>query len=215
MKPGTEKLLRTYCGKNPAIAEIETPLRACIARLTDSFNSGGQLLVCGNGGSCADSDHIVGELVKSFRMQRPIAEPLSAALQEQGNRGALLAECLQGGLPAINLGAHTALMTAVVNDMGGEYIYAQQVVAYGREQDVFMGISTSGNSEDVLCAGLAAKAKGLWTVGLTGRTGGKMRDTFDLTLCAMADSTEDIQDLHSIIYHAICACVEYECWGAG
>lgn len=184
-----------------------------ICLLTECFEKGGQLLVCGNGGSCADADHIVGELVKAFKLKRPLAASLTAALQKQGNQGELLAEHLQGGLPAINLGAHTALMTAVVNDMGGEYIYAQQVTAYGRAGDIFLGISTSGNAEDVLHAGLAAKAKGMTTIGLTGKAGGKMQAQFDLLLKADAEVTEDIQDLHSVIYHALCACVEYQCWG--
>jgi len=213
LKPGTEDILRTYCGKYPAIADIEVQLITCIQILSDCFACGGHLLVCGNGGSCADADHIVGELVKAFRMKRPIAAPLAVALREQGANGERLAETLQGGFPAINLGAHSALMTAVVNDMSGEYIYAQQVVAYGQERDILLGISTSGNSEDILYAGLVAKAKGMKTIGLTGKNGGKMKNQFDIVLCAEANTTEDIQDLHSAIYHAICACVEYQCWG--
>lgn len=118
LKEGTEKILNTYCGKNAAIASIRGPLRQCIVLLCDCFERGGQLLVCGNGGSCADADHIVGELVKAFKLNRPLTEPLAGALQEQGSNGALLAEHLQSGLPAINLAAHSALLTAVVNDMG-------------------------------------------------------------------------------------------------
>lgn len=213
LKTGTEDILHTYCGRYPAIAEIKEPLWECIRLLCDCFEKGGQLLVCGNGGSCADADHIVGELVKAFKLKRPLAAPLSMALRGEGQRGEQLAEHLQGGLPAINLGAHISLMTAVVNDMGGEYIYAQQVAAYGRAGDVFLGISTSGNAVDVLHAGLVARAKGMKAVGLTGRTGGKMEEQFDLMLHADSTVTEDIQDLHSAIYHAICAAVEYQCWG--
>lgn len=213
LKRETEDILHTYCCKYPTIAEIELPLRRCIQLLTDCFANGGKLLICGNGGSCADADHVVGELVKAFRMKRPLSIPLATALQVQGNQGKLLATILQEGFPAINLGAHSALMTAVTNDMGGEYIYAQQVVAYGREGDIFLGISTSGNAADVLYAGLVSKAKGMITIGLTGRTGGKMVNEFDLTLHANASTTEDIQDIHSVIYHAICSCVEYQFWG--
>ncbi len=215
LKQGTQELLRTYCANHPSIAEIEVPLTECIVRLVDCFSKGGQLLICGNGGSCADADHIVGELVKAFRLQRPLDELTVRRLQEQGEQGALLADRLQSGLPAISLGAHASLLTAMVNDVGGRYIFAQQVVAYGREGDILLGISTSGNSDDVLCAGLAARAKGLWTMGLTGRTGGKMESMFDLVLHAEADTTEGVQDVHSVIYHAICACVEYQCWGEG
>ena len=138
---------------------------------------------------------------------------LADALRGQGPEGTLLAENLQGGLPAINLGAHAALMTAMSNDVGGEYIFAQQVVAYGQPGDVFLGISTSGNSRNVLLAGEVARAKGLVTVGLVGRTGGKMKERFDLAICAGADCTEDVQDLHSKMYHALCAAAEYEFWG--
>lgn len=213
LKAGTEKILHNYCEKSPAVAKIKEPLWDCVCLLCDCFEHGGQLLVCGNGGSCADADHIVGELVKAFKLKRPLTVSLATALQEQGHQGELLAENLQGGLPAINLGAHSSLMTAVVNDMGGEYIYAQQVAAYGREGDVFLGISTSGNAADVLHAGLVAKSKGMKTVGLTGRTGGKMEEQFDLMLHADSTITEEIQDQHSTIYHAICAAVEYQCWG--
>lgn len=213
LKAGTEQILHTCIEKNPAIAKIGKPLRESVLLLCGCFKRGGQLLVCGNGGSCADADHIVGELVKDFKLPRPLTEPLAETLPLQGLQGELLAERLQGGLPAINLGAHSALMTAVVNDMGGEYIYAQQVAAYGRKGDVLLGISTSGNSLDVLHAGLVAKAKGMETIGLTGRTGGSMRELFDIILCADSNVTEDIQDMHSVIYHAICAAVEYERWG--
>lgn len=213
LKAGTEKILHNYCEKSLSTEKIKGPLREAVCLLCDCFEKGGQLLVCGNGGSCADADHIVGELVKAFKLKRPLTAPLAASLQGQGYQGEQLAENLQGGLPAINLGAHASLLTAVVNDIGGEYIYAQQVAAYGREGDVFLGISTSGNAADVLHAGLVAKAKGMKTIGLTGRTGGKMEEQFDIMLHADSTVTEDIQDIHSTIYHAICAAVEYQCWG--
>lgn len=213
LKAKTEQILHNYCEKNPAVQAIKEPLWKCVDLLCDCFKRGGQLLVCGNGGSCADADHIVGELVKSFKLDRPLTEPLAGALQKQGPDGVSLAERLQGGLPAINLAAHSALLTAVVNDLGGEYVYAQQVAAYGREGDVFLGISTSGNAADVLYAGMVAKAKGMKTIGLTGKTGGKMEEQFDFLLHSDSTITEEVQDQHSIIYHAICAAVEYQCWG--
>jgi len=213
LKTGTAEILRTYCEKSPAIAAIWDQMLECVELLTGCFQSGGKLLICGNGGSCADADHIVGEMVKSFRIPRPLDAELSAALLEQGKQGTFLAERLQSGLPAINLGAHNALLTAMLNDVGGEFVFAQQVVAYGRKGDVLLGISTSGNSANVLYAGAAARAKGMKTIGLTGRSGGEMAKEFDLVLCAEADSTEDIQDIHSSIYHALCAAVEYQFWG--
>lgn len=213
MKPGTSEILYTCCKKSPAITAIREPLWECVELLIDCFQNGGQLLICGNGGSCADADHIVGELVKSFRTPRPLDAALSAALRKQGGQGALLAEHLQAGLPAINLGAHNALLTAMGNDVGWEFAFAQQVAAYGRKGDVLLAISTSGNSTNVRYAGAVARAKGMKTLGLTGRNGGEMAKEFDLVLCAEANSTEDIQDLHSSIYHAVCAAVEYQFWG--
>ena len=213
LREGTGQLLNTYCEKNEAVKACRELLQECIARLCECFAQGGQLLICGNGGSCADADHIVGELVKAFKINRPLTAPLARALQEQSPDGALLAKKLQGGVPAINLAAHTSLVTAMINDVGGDYIFAQQVAAYGRPRDVLIGISTSGNSPDVLNAGRTAKAKGMCTIGLTGRTGGQMKDLFDAVICVPADSTEDIQDLHSKIYHTLCACMEYEFWG--
>ena len=212
LKAGAKTILSTYVKRVPALLPVQDALEAAVTLLSDCFAKGGKLLICGNGGSCADADHIVGELVKSFRMERRLEPSFLASLPQEG-RGSLLGKRLHGGLPAINLGAQCALITAMINDVGGEYVFAQQVATYGRPGDVFLGISTSGNSENILLAGTAAKAKGLKTVGLTGRDGGTVRREFDLALCVDADSVEDIQDLHSTVYHAICAAVEYQFWG--
>ena len=212
LKTGARSILSAYAKNVPAVSAMQDSLEAAVELLTDCFAKGGMLLVCGNGGSCADADHIVGELIKSFRMERPLEAGFLASLPREG-RGALLAKRLQGGLPAINLGAQCALITAMINDVDGDYIFAQQVAAYGRPGDVLLGISTSGNSENILLAGAAAKAKGLKTLGLTGRDGGAVRREFDVALCVDADSVEDIQDLHSTVYHAICGAVEYQFWG--
>lgn len=213
IRPGTKAIIDTYCRKNAALEAVREELTVCVELLVECFQNGGKLLICGNGGSCADADHIVGELVKAFRLKRPLEPALLEALQKQGEQGRVLAERLQSGLPVINLGAHAALTSAMQNDVGGQYAFAQQVVSYGRKGDVLMGISTSGNSANVRYAGAAAKARGMKTVGLTGRDGGWMGREFDLVLRAAADSTEDVQDLHSVMYHAICAAVEYQFWG--
>lgn len=205
MKAGTNEILHTYCEKHPYIAMMEPSMYGAVELLCNCFK---------NGGSCADADHIVGELVKAFRIARPLNEETKDLLCAEGAEGAMLAEKLQSGLPALNLGAQTSLMTAMINDVGGDLIYAQQVSAYGRKGDVLLGISTSGNSKDIRYAGAVARAKGMKTIGLTGKSGGKMEREFDMLLHAQADSTEDIQDQHSTIYHAICAAVEYEFWGA-
>ena len=208
MKKSTEELLDKYRGKYPFVTALEPAIRQAVGMLENSYSSGGKLLVCGNGGSNADADHIVGELVKSFRIYRPLDRDTRAAFGSSP-----LAEKLEGGLPTINLGAHTSLVTALMNDVGSDYIFAQQVVGYGRPGDVLLGISTSGNSTNVLFAGEAAKAKGMGTIALTGHDGGKMRDSFDLALCVDARETEDVQDLHSTIYHIICAALECQFWG--
>lgn len=208
MRQSTEAVFQKYREQHAFVRDCEPVLRRIVELLKASFETGGKLLICGNGGSCADADHIVGELVKSFRMHRPLDERTRAALSNEE-----LAGKLEGGLPAVNLGAHAALISALINDVGADYVYAQQVVSYGRPGDVLLGISTSGNSKNVLYAGEAARAKGLKTVGLTGRAGGKMKNRFDLVLCAEADMTEDIQDMHSTLYHILCAALECEFWG--
>ncbi len=210
MKQSTEQIFEKYRQQHSFVAPLEPQLREALTMLEGSFRAGGKLLVCGNGGSCADAAHIVGELVKSFRIQRALDADSRQSLA--GNEGDL-ADKLQGGLPAIDLGAQTALMTAMLNDVGAEYIYAQEVIAYGQPGDVLLGISTSGNSKNILYAGAAARAKGVKTLALTGRRGGKMKESFDLALCAPADITEDIQDIHSTLYHILCAALECEFWG--
>lgn len=213
MNATAESILRRYLEQYGFVRELEEPLRQTVTLLERTYRNGGKLLVCGNGGSCADADHIVGELVKAFRLRRPLDGELRAALCDGGEDGAALAERLQGGLPAINLGAHTALNTAILNDVGADYVYAQQVIGYGEAGDVLLGISTSGNSRNILYAARAARAKGLAVVGLTGRSGGKLREISDVLLCAPADCTEDVQDMHSVLYHILCAALEAAFWG--
>lgn len=208
MKKSTEAIFARYRERHAFVAPLEPAIRQAVEMLEAAFRSGGKLLICGNGGSCADADHIVGELVKSFKIPRPLPDALIRALNNE-----TLREKLQGGLPAINLGAHTSLITAMTNDVGGDYIFAQQVVAYGTCGDVLLGISTSGNSKNILCAGEAAKAMGIKTIALTGRDGGKMKDMFNLAIIADARLTEDIQDIHSTVYHIICAALECQFWG--
>ena len=210
MKNSTEEMICRYVKKHGAGDEAERDIRAAISLLERTFRNGGKLLICGNGGSCADAGHITAELVKSFRICRPLDSGMRHRLESECPP---LAEKLEGGLPAIDLGAQNALITAMLNDVGADYIYAQQVISYGRPGDVLLGISTSGNSKNILYAAAAAKAKGMRTIGLTGRSGGAMRPRFDMLLCVDEDVTEDIQDAHSALYHLICAALENEFWG--
>jgi D-sedoheptulose 7-phosphate isomerase len=195
-----------------------TPLKENILKaaneLIKTFQSGGKVLVCGNGGSCSDADHIVGELMKSFEGRRPLEKSLHQKLTEiSPERGKMLAEILQQGLPAISLTVHQSLITAIANDISGDVIYAQQVVGWGNKGDVLIGLSTSGNSQNVIDAMIVARAKGLKTIGMTGETGGKMKDWCDILLNVPERRTAYVQELHLPVYHAICMMVEKEIFG--
>jgi phosphoheptose isomerase len=173
------------------------------------FRDGGKLLVCGNGGSSSDSDHIAGELMKGFEYARPLPEKLKSALVKTGDeRGRYLAEKLQSGLPAISLSAHTGLITAVANDTDADHIYAQQVVSYGKPGDILLAISTSGNSQNVIDAVITAKSIGMTVIGLTGESGGKLGPFCDILINVAERNTAYVQELHLPVYHAICKAVE-------
>jgi D-sedoheptulose 7-phosphate isomerase len=198
----------------PGLAVVEPDVRSALDVLIRCFEGGRKLLVCGNGGSCADADHIVGELVKGFLHPRPLSEPRRAAVaRELPEDGAELADALQQGLPAINLAAHASLLTAFGNDVRADYAFAQQVLAYGSEGDVLLGISTSGNARNVALAVGVARGLGLTTIGLTGGTGGRLRGACDVCIVVPRDSTPEIQELHLPLYHALCAGVEARLFG--
>ncbi len=207
MHPELVKLLEHYPDLLPCIDDVG----AASNLLTATYRSGGKLLICGNGGSAADSDHIVGELMKSFELKRPIKDDLRQRLNEiSPEMGDYLADHLQGALPAISLSAHAALASAVINDIAGEMTFAQQVLGYGVKGDSLIGISTSGNSLNVRYALTIARALGLHTIGLTGKSGGKMRDLCDVTICVPFDRTLHIQERHLPIYHTLCIILEQE-----
>lgn len=191
------------------------PLKEAIANaaeiIVNSYRNGGKVLVCGNGGSASDADHIVGELMKSFETHRPLAINLQEKLKEVSpERGQLLAEKLQQGLPAISLTVHNALITAISNDISGDMIFAQQITGLGNKGDVLIGLSTSGNAQNVVDAFIVAKAKGLITIGLTGKTGGKMKDFCDVLINVPEKRTPYVQELHLPVYHVLCMMVENE-----
>lgn len=193
---------------------LENVISEASELIIKTFNKGGKVLVCGNGGSCSDADHIVGELMKSFEGKRPLNISLQQKLEEVSpDRGKMLAEKLQQGLPAISLTVHQSLITAIANDIHGDLIYAQQVIGWGNPGDVLFGLSTSGNSKNVIDAMIVAKAKGLITIGLTGKTGGKMKDWCDILINVPETRTAYVQELHLPIYHAICMMIENEIFG--
>ena len=167
--------------------------------MIESYKNGGKLLVCGNGGSASDSAHIVGELVKGFLKKRPLPENWSETMDHLP---------LQMGLPAIDLTAQGAVIAAIVNDLGGELMYAQQVMAYANPGDVIIGITTSGNAKNVILAMRAAKMKGATCIGLTGKGGGKLKEYSDVLVESSETETYLVQEEHIRLYHEFCARVE-------
>lgn len=177
--------------------------------LEESYKNGGKLLVAGNGGSAADAEHIVGELMKGFKLPRkPEADFAEKLVEENQELGSVLAENLQGALPAIALDGHPALSTAYMNDCEPLLCFAQQVNGYGKSGDVFLGISTSGNSKNVLFAATTAHAKGMKVIGLTGAKDSKLKDMSDVCIKAPQTETYMIQELHLPIYHCLCLMLE-------
>jgi len=177
-------------------------------------SSGRKLLVSGNGGSASDSEHIVGELMKEFKLKRRVFSDQAAALKEiDPELGQTLAEGLQGALPAISLTGHSSLITAFMNDAMPELVFAQQVNGYGKAGDVYLGISTSGNSKNVLYAAVNAKAKGLKVIGLTGSMENKLMKFADVCIRVPETETYKIQELHLPVYHCLCMMLEERFFG--
>lgn len=193
----------------PSLESAKNDIVAAYLLLEESYENGGKLLVAGNGGSAADAEHIVGELMKGFKLSRKpetdFAERLVAENQELGS---VLAENLQGALPTIALDGHPALSTAYMNDCEPLLCFAQQVNGYGKSGDVFLGISTSGNSKNVLYAATTAHAKGMKVIGLTGAKDSKLKDMSDVCIKAPQTETYMIQELHLPIYHCLCLMLE-------
>ena len=200
-----EELMRRY----PVLQAVREDILAAYEALRNCYEKGGKLLIAGNGGSAADSEHIVGELMKGFVKRRPVPPVFAAALrQADPQRGDALAEKLQGGLAAIALTGHTGLSTAFLNDVDGDMVYAQQLYGYGKTGDAFLGISTSGNAKNVMYAVTAAKAAGITAIGLTGKDGGALKKACDICIVVPEQETFKIQELHLPVYHALCLMLE-------
>ncbi len=204
-----QEYLKDLINRYPILDECRNDIEGAYEMMATCYRQKGKLLIAGNGGSSADSGHIVGELMKGFLSKRSLSEEIQQRLIESHREmGEIMAKNLQGALPAIDLTAHGPLITAFSNDIDGDLIYAQQIIGYGQPGDIFLGISTSGNAKNILYGLYAAKAMGLNTIGLTGRTCGKMKDVCDITIKAPADTTPEIQELHLPIYHTLCAMLE-------
>lgn len=206
----TENLLSRY----PQMEGCHTAIEKAVALLIECFENEGKLLVCGNGGSAADCEHIVGELMKAFRLPRHLEPEQQARIREAYPEDAeVMIANLQRAVPAISLASQTALMTAFGNDVSSEMLFAQQVLSYGRPGDVLLAISTSGNSRNILYAAQIARLQGVQVIALTGESGGKLKPHSDIAICVPSSVTYQIQEYHLPIYHCMCACVENELFG--
>lgn len=212
MKKYIEDLIKRY----PKLEIVSESILQAYKLLEEGYKGGGKLLVAGNGGSASDAEHIVGELMKGFVLSRKIDDELRSSLIEADEIiGTELAEGLQGALPAIALCGHNSLSTAILNDINGTIGFAQQLHGYGRQGDVFLGISTSGNSKNILQAAVVAKAKGIKVIGLTGESGGKLLDYADVIIKIPEKETHKIQELHLPVYHCLCIMLEERFFGHG
>ena len=192
-----DELVQRY----PVLGPVKGDILKAYEIMRECYENGGKLMIAGNGGSCSDSEHIVGELMKGFYKKRPLSE-------EEKEKYGELAGHLQGALPAISLTGHPALSTAFLNDVDPEMVFAQQVYGYGREGDVLIAITTSGNSVNVLHAVKVAKAKGMKVIGLTGHDGGALKGLCEVCLIVPGGTTADIQEYHLPVYHTLCAMLE-------
>lgn len=211
MKKSTGQILDRLCIRRPELAVARDSVRQAYQLILESQQQNGRLLVCGNGGSAADSIHIVGELLKSFDHPRPLPEPFRAKLVSANPElGPHLAENLEDTIKAVSLVSEAALITAVLNDTAGELVFAQQVLGQGSAGDVLLAITTSGNSQNVVNAAVVARALGIKVVALTGPNGGKLKEMADCAILAPGANTPEIQESHLPIYHTLCLMLENE-----
>lgn len=205
-----DQLMERY----PALAEQKGNIYKAYEIMAGTYQGSGKLLIAGNGGSAADAEHIVGELMKGFVRQRGLSKQMLLKLkQADGQNGQAIGQRLQEALPAIAVTGHVALSTAYLNDVDPLLAMAQQVYGYGKEGDTFMAISTSGNSQNILYACTVARAKGMKIVGLTGRDGGTLKDMSDVAIVVPKQETFQIQELHLPVYHALCLMLEEKFFG--
>jgi D-sedoheptulose 7-phosphate isomerase len=204
------ELVSRFCEKNKELAGLLPDIEKAVRAICECYKNGGRVFTCGNGGSSSDSAHIVGELLKGFLCKRPLSPELKERFSAHGELGKLMAEKLQGSLAAVDLTAQKAIISAVANDTDPLLIYAQQLWGLGRAGDVLIGLSTSGNAQNVLCAGIAARELGMVSIALTGQSGGKMGELFDIAIKVPSDWTPEVQEYHIAVYHLICTLVEAE-----
>lgn len=203
------ELLKRY----PALGAAEAEITAAFELLVKTYENGGKLLLCGNGGSAADCDHIVGELMKSFKLKRPIKPEFANCLKNMGDDGVMLTSFLEDGLPAISLCEHNSLSTAYANDRQPYAVFAQQLSVLGNEGDTLIALTTSGNSKNCIYAATVAKAKKINVISITGRGGGRIADLSDVAIRLPESETYLVQELTLPVYHYLCARLEKHFFG--
>lgn len=209
-----EKHIRVLLERYPALAPLKRDIIDAYLVMEECYEHDGKLLIAGNGGSAADSEHMAGELMKRFRTPRPVTPEMAERLKAiDPARGENLARNLERGLMAIPLVAHEALSTAYINDVDGLGVFAQQLFGFGRPGDVFLGISTSGNSRNVMSATVVARALGIKVIGLTGADGGELAKVADVAVRVPETETYRIQELHLPVYHCWCLMLEDKFFG--
>jgi phosphoheptose isomerase len=201
MKNSTKKIFEELFSDYAVLRGVEDNIISACDMLIECYQNGKKTLICGNGGSASDCEHIVGEFMKGFKLKRPLVPPVPGLPD------------LQAALRSISLVSQTSLVTAVANDIGAQYIFAQQVLGYGDTGDVLIALSTSGNAENVCRAVLAARAQKCKTIAITGSAGGKLADMCDCAIRLPANETYKVQELTLPVYHALCAGVENEFFG--
>lgn len=210
MKESAKMIIEELLIRYPALQGLRGEIERGFAEAKATYDRGGKLLVCGNGGSAADSEHIVGELLKSFRKKRGVSEEILQKLRSYGEDGIAISENLEGALPCISLTSHISLSTAYANDREPRATFAQQLLGLGNAEDTLIAISTSGNSVNCVYAALVAKAKGMRVLAFTGESESKLSALADVCIRVPERETFKVQELHLPLYHALCACLEEE-----
>lgn len=214
MEERIQKHLDELISRYPVLISCRDDIKAAYRLMEEAYANDKKLLIAGNGGSAADSEHIAGELMKRFKTPRPAPQDFKDKLIAiDAERGPGLAKNLERGLMAIPLVAHEALTTAYINDVDSLGVFAQQLYGFGREGDVFLGISTSGNSKNVMSATVVARALGIKVIGLTGAKGGELKDVADVCIRVPETETYKIQELHLPVYHCLCLMLEDRFFG--
>lgn len=210
MKNSTKNILDELVNRYPQLNSIKNDILNAYTVIEKAYEDGNKILLCGNGGSASDSEHIVGELMKKFRKQRKIDAQIYKKLANYGNEGEKLRKTLEGSLRAVSLTSHMALNTAFSNDKEPSVAFAQQLYGQGDKGDVLISISTSGDSENCVLATTLAKAMEIKTIALTGQKESRLSVLSDVAIRVPEVETYKIQELHLPIYHCLCAMLEEE-----